>query len=78
MSAFVGLLASPFGAGILVMIASSSSFMPTPVFALTSIAPEQSSPMICSISSFTLAGSAAGRSILLMTGMISRLFSSAI
>ena len=61
-----------------VIMASSSSLMPMPLLALTSTAPLQSSPITCSISFFTRSGSAAGRSILFMTGMISRLFSSAI
>ena len=45
--------------------------MPMPALALASTAFEASRPMISSISFFTFSGSAEGKSILLMTGMIS-------
>ena len=56
---------------------SSTSSMPRPTFALMSGASDASRPMISSISWRTSSGRALGRSILLMTGMISRLCSSA-
>ena len=46
--------------------------MPMPFFALASTASLASSPITCSICSRIRSGSADGRSILLMTGMISR------
>jgi hypothetical protein len=54
------------------MIAVSRASMPMPVFAETRSASVVSSPMVSSISSRTRSGSALGRSILLITGMISR------
>ena len=51
--------------------------MPIPWRALASTAPSPGSPITSSISRRTSSGSAAGRSILLITGMISRLASSA-
>jgi len=52
-------------------IASSTASIPMPDFALVSTAFEASSPITSSISLRTFSGSAAGRSILLMTGTIS-------
>jgi hypothetical protein len=58
-------------------IASRISSMPMPVLALASTAPpsrqspDAGMPMMSSISLATLAGSAEGRSILLITGTIS-------
>ena len=51
--------------------------MPIPWRALASTAPSPGRPMTSSISLRTSSGSAAGRSILLITGMISRSASSA-
>lgn len=51
--------------------------MPMPYLAEARMALEQSMPTVCSISCLTRSGSAAGRSILLSTGMISRSFSTA-
>ena len=48
--------------------------MPMPCLALASTASLASSPITCSICSRMRSGSADGRSILLMTGMISRLW----
>ena len=45
--------------------------MPTPILAEHSMASEASIPMTCSICSRAFSGSAPGRSILLITGMIS-------
>jgi hypothetical protein len=59
------------------MTASRMSSIPIPALALAWMMSVQSSPMVSSISSATRSGSAAGRSILLRTGMISRSFSSA-
>ena len=50
---------------------------PSPVFALTRTALLQSTPIVFSISSHTFSGSDEGRSILLITGMISRPISAA-
>ena len=58
----------PTGAGTLSTIASISSRIPTPVFAETRQASVASIPIEVSISSATLSGSAAGRSILFITG----------
>ena len=62
---------SPLGGGILATIASRISSMPIPALALASTASDASRPMTSSISLRTFSGSAAGRSILLMTGTIS-------
>ncbi len=51
--------------------------MPIPILAEARIAPEASIPITCSICSLARSGSAPGRSILLSTGMISRLASAA-
>ena len=58
-------------------MALSSSGTPSPVLAehLRMVAPSR--PRSSSIWAATLSGSAAGRSILLITGMMSRLFSMA-
>ena len=78
MIALVGAFSLPCGAGIMSTIASRSSTIPIPLFALVFIASLQSSPIVCSISSFTLSGSAAGRSILFKTGIRVKSFSKAI
>ena len=72
-----GLSSSPVGGGIFFTIASRISFVPMPSLALASIASEQSSPIASSICSFVFSGSAAGRSILFITGIISRSCSTA-
>ena len=59
------------GAGNLVTIASSTSGIPTPVFADMCIASVASIPITSSICSDTLSGSAAGKSTLFSTGTIS-------
>ena len=73
----VGFSWSSLGGGTRSTIASSTSVIPSPLFAEARIASVQSRPIVDSISSATRSGSAAGRSILLRTGMISRSFSSA-
>ncbi len=70
-SAFSGAFSSPFGGGRRLTMASSTSSTPSPVLAETSMASDASRPMTSSICAFTRSGSAAGRSILLSTGMIS-------
>ena len=75
MIAFVVAFGSPTGAGILSTIASISARIPTPVFADTKHASVASMPMLVSISSATFMGSAAGKSILFITGISSKLFS---
>ena len=69
--ALSGALRSPLGGGILATTASRTSVMPMPDLALVSTASLASRPMMSSISARTFSGSAAGRSILLMTGTIS-------
>ena len=66
-------LLKTLGAGTNRTTASNTSLIPTPCFALTKIASCAGSPINCSICSRILSGSADGRSILLITGMISRL-----
>ena len=66
------------GGGTNSTIASSTLSIPSPVFALTGIAIEQSIPKISSISCLTLSTSAEGKSILLITGIISKFCSIAI
>ena len=56
---------------------SSSSGTPSPVLPLTRSTSSGSQPMMCAISAAYFSGWAAGRSILLSTGMIVRSFSSA-
>jgi len=58
-------------------MASRSSVIPCPVFALTKIAPLASIPIVSSISVATLSTSALGKSILFITGIISRSLSKA-
>ncbi len=77
MSAFSGLFTSPDGSGTFSTICSRMSSIPIPDFAEASTASEASKPITSSISSRTLSGSAAGKSILLMTGKISKSLSSA-
>ena len=59
-----------FGGGILFIIASSKSWTPSPVLALTPIESEVSIPIISFIWFFTEFWSADWRSILLSTGNI--------
>jgi len=66
-----GASAGALGAGSRFTIASSTSGTPCPVLALTSNASEASSPTACSIISLARGMSALGRSILLITGIIS-------
>lgn len=65
------------GGGTYFTIDSNISLMPTPVLADAWTMSVQSKPIVSSISLATLSGSAAGKSILLSTGMISKSFSSA-
>ena len=60
-----------FGEGSFSTIWSNKSSTPSPVFAETRRASEVSIPIVCSMSSFTLSGSDAGKSALLRTGSIS-------
>ena len=69
--ALSGALRSPLGGGMRSTIASSTSSMPMPDLALVITAFDASRPITSSISARTFSGSAAGRSILLMTGTIS-------
>ncbi len=68
-----GASGSPTGGGTLATTASRISWIPFPSFAEARIASEASMPMTSSIWRRTFSGSAAGRSILLMTGTIVRL-----
>ena len=72
MRALVGSDDLSSGAGIRSTMASKISGIPIPDLAEQRIASEASSPMISSISFLTRSGSADGRSILLMTGIISK------
>ena len=72
-----GLSAEPIGAGMSRTMALSTSGTPSPVLALIRRTSSGSQPMILLISSAYLSGCAAGRSILLSTGMMCRSFSSA-
>ena len=72
MSARRGASASPVGAGMLYTTASSRSWTPSPVLPLASTASSAGMARPSSISSRQRSGSAEGRSILLMSGMISR------
>ena len=65
------------GAGTHSTIRSKTFSTPNPVLALISIASDISNPIISSTSFFTRSGSALGKSILLITGIISRLLSNA-
>ncbi len=76
-SAFSGASGTPRGAGRRSTMASRISGTPVPILALARIAPDPSSPMMSSIWRRASSGCALGKSILLMTGMISRLFSTA-
>ncbi len=67
----------PTGAGIFSTTWSSRSSTPRPVFAETFSTSSGSQPMMCAISAAYFSGWAAGRSILLSTGMMVRSFSSA-
>ncbi len=71
-NAWRGAFASPFGAGISVTIRSKISIIPTPSLADAKTASCAGIPIISSISSLTFVGSALGRSILFITGMISK------
>ena len=75
--AFNGLSMSPDGAGIFLTICSNTWSIFVPIFAEISGASSASRPITSSISLLTLSGSALGRSILFMTGIISRSWSSA-
>ena len=77
-NAFKGALLSPLGAGILLTICSKTSSIFNPFFAEISGASCASIPITSSISSITLCGSALGKSILLITGITSKSWSSAI
>ena len=70
-SARAGALVSPFGGGMRVTIASSSSSTPSPVFAEMRSTSSGSSPSSSEISPATRSGSAPGRSILLSAGISS-------
>ena len=74
-SALSGAPSSPSGAGIFSTICSSTSSILIPILAEISGASCASMPITSSISFFTRSGSALGRSILLITGMISRSWS---
>ena len=73
MSAWRGAALSPFGGGTKVVIASSNSSIPTPVFAEQRIASPFLNPKVCVNSSSISSGREVWRSILFITGMISRL-----
>ena len=77
MMALSGPSGSPEGGGTFRTTCSRISSMPTPSLALVGTASEASRPMTSSISWRTPGTSALGRSILLMTGMISRSWSRA-
>ena len=70
--AFRGAEGSPLGAGTFWTMSSSTAGMLTPILAEISGASRAGSPMMSSTSCLAFAGSAAGRSILLNTGRISR------
>ena len=72
MSARKGASASPLGAGMPYTTASRRSCTPSPVLPLASTASSAGSASPSSISALTRSGSAAGRSILLMSGTISK------
>ena len=59
------------------IIDSSKSSIPNPVFPDTRAALSEGIPITSSISSFTLSGSADGKSILFIIGSISKSFSKA-
>ncbi|CKF97900.1 Uncharacterised protein [Streptococcus pneumoniae] len=68
---------SPVGAGTFSTICSKISSIPIPAFAEASTASDASNPITSSTSWRTRSGSALGKSILLITGKISKLLSSA-
>ena len=68
---------SSFGDGILSIIASINSFIPSPVLALVKSISSSSNPRVSMSSFFTFGTSAFGRSILLITGIIVKSFSKA-
>ncbi len=72
MRAFSGAEGSPEGAGTFFTMSSKTASTFIPFFADISGASSAGIPIISSISSFVRAGSAEGRSILLMTGRISK------
>ena len=76
-SAFSGAAPSPAGGGRRWTIASRTSCVPVPTLALARIAWLPSRPTMSSIWRRVSSGCAPGRSILLMTGTISRLLSTA-
>ncbi len=77
MSAFSGASGSPRGGGTRCTTASRMSRVPMPSRALARMQSSPGRPITSSISLRTSSGSAAGRSILLITGTIARSFSSA-
>ena len=77
-SACKGAFVSPLGAGIRSTMARNISGTPSPVFPLALIMSLRSQPIRSTISSSTSSGIALGISILLITGIISRLLSIAI
>ena len=72
-SACSGFSALPFGGGTRATIASNTSSIPNPLFALINSASCAGIASTLSICSFTNSGCAAGKSILLITGRIVRL-----
>ncbi len=68
---------SPDGAGTYSTTCSKISSIPIPAFALAKTASDASIPITSSISVRTRSGSAAGKSILLITGKISKSLSNA-
>ena len=73
MSARKGLFGSPFGAGILSITASSTSSIPIPAFAEVKTISDSLQPiksMICCLTDSNVVA-ALGKSILLITGIIS-------
>ncbi|CAC6991205.1 Uncharacterised protein [Staphylococcus aureus] len=76
-NAFSGASGSPSGAGTTSTIFSSISSIPMLDLALAKTTSSWSKPIISSISCFTRSGSAAGKSILLITGNNSNSLSNA-
>lgn len=72
-----GRFLSPLGGGIISTILSTNSLIPTPVFALVNTISSSLKPIKSISSFFTFVISALGKSILLITGIIVKLFSSA-
>ena len=77
MRALSGAATLPVGAGTFSTICSKISSIPIPALAEANTASLASKPMTSSISVLTRSGSAAGRSILLITGKISKSLSKA-